>query len=197
MKFILKLTVTFLFVTSISYFVMILHSWHKVEYSTGNIADFKTLLKTNKKMGIIHFLTPACGCSSEVLDHLIKRSPLDSETIKEMIVILDDYNSYYSMKLEQKGYKVFNFSSRSENKVVKSIRGVPLLVVFDKNKISRYVGGYSEALISPMTTIDISPLIAKIKNSKSNIKEYPIKGCAVSKKYQIILDPLGIKYAKS
>jgi hypothetical protein len=201
MKFILKLIVTSIFVSSISYIIVVLHSWHKVEFKTENITVFKSILKDSDKLGVIHFLTPACGCSSEVLDHLLKRNPLDIKTINEVVVLLDDYSSYYSTRLRRAGYSVFNFDSKlgddkENNKFVEAIKGVPLLIVFDQEKNSKYVGGYTDNIISPMTTINIEPIITKIQKGNT-VRARPVKGCAISEEYKKILDPLGIKYANN
>lgn len=196
MKLFLKLFITSFFVGLISYFVVTLHSWHMVEFKTHNVSVFKKVLKKNKKIGIIHFLTPACGCSSEVLDHLLAREPMNSDSTQELIVLLDDFSSFYSSKLEARNYKVFSFDSKSESEFVQTVKGVPLLVIFDQNYNSRYVGGYSDNLITPMTTINIKPIVSKIEKG-IDAQALPVKGCAVSLEYKKILDPLGIKYAKN
>ena len=76
-----------------------------------------------------------------------------------------------------------------------SLKGVPLLVIYDKQKNAKYVGGYSDKVITPLTKINIDPFLNNIRN-KREVSSLPVKGCAVSKEYQKILDPFGIKYTE-
>jgi hypothetical protein len=113
-----------------------------------------------------------------------------------MIVLIDDKAGAYTKKLHKKGFSVTSTNfTEAKKKYSDSITGVPLLVIYDSNKKTRYAGGYSQQLITPFTKIDIKSFLSKISEGRS-VASMPVKGCSVSKDYQKILDPLGLKYTK-
>lgn len=191
-----QLLFVFIWVISISLVIGSIHSWHYAEY---NISQ-KSLKLDNIKVaknhyGVLHFLTPTCSCSEKILSHLLKRGPLKREVGIEKIVLIDDTPENYTQKLKERGFDIDHYSfEEATKKYSESIRGVPLLIIFNDEKEAKYVGGYSDKLITPFTNIDIKKFLTEIKSGRA-IASLPVRGCAVSKEYQTILDPLGIKYA--
>lgn len=184
-------------VLCISFVIGSIHSWHLVEF-TPKKESFQSSdlnIKTDN-YGVIHFLTPMCSCSETILKHLLKRGPLPRNIAKETVVIIDDKNGLYTKKLTKLGFQVSQTSfTQAKKKYSDSITGVPLLVIYDKKKATRYAGGYAKQLITPFTKIDIKSFINKISSGRE-LASLPVKGCSVSKDYQRILDPLGLKYTK-
>lgn len=176
-----------------------MHSWHVIDlkpldFNKKNLSDS---IPTAQSFGVIHFLTPECSCSEHIFKHLLKRGPINSDGVVETAVIINDNELNFAKKLKSKGFITNSFSSSSINEKFKnSIKGVPLLVIYDSNKISRYVGGYVSKSITPFTEINILPFLKELKEGRT-IASKPVIGCAVSKEYQQILDPFGIKYKGS
>ncbi|MBC99068.1 MAG: hypothetical protein CME63_15110 [Halobacteriovoraceae bacterium] len=173
-----------------------IHSWHFADYSPkkSSFMDFKDAVEETENFGVIHFLTPACSCSTEIFNRLIRRGPLKAEYAKESVVVIDDNQQEFSKNLLKKGFRAQKFSSQEiQKKFNSSIKGVPLLMIYDHTKTIQYIGGYSQNLINPLVQINIMNFIEKIKKGQE-LESLPVRGCSVSKEYQKILDPLGLKY---
>lgn len=194
----LKWLLLICWVTGISAVVGYMHSWHLVDLSPKNQSkiSIESFSSDVKNFGVIHFLTPACSCSQSILDHLLKRAPIDIERAKEAVVLFDDSKDQMKSKLLKNGYQVFSLDSKEINKENEgAIRGVPLLVIYDKDKITKYVGGYSDKAITPFTEINISEYLKSIEMGKK-LATNPVIGCAVSNEYKKLLDPFGLKYTE-
>ncbi len=196
--YIIKISFLVAWIITISAIVGIMHSWHLADLSPVDkksltIKDYSSDVKN---FGIIHFLTPACSCSQSIYEELISRPPYKEDWAKEAVVLIDDSKNVMKPHLLSKGYKVISLSSKSIDKNNKgSIRGVPLLVIYDKKKVTRYVGGYSAQAITPFTDINIESFLKKIE-SGAEVDSLPVIGCAVSKEYKKLLDPFGLKYTE-
>ena len=91
---------------------------------------------------------------------------------------------------------MINFSTQElKSRFSTSIKGVPLLVIYNKEKTTHYIGGYARAAITPLTDINITQFLTTLRQGKK-LSSLPVIGCTVSKKYQTLLDPLGLKYTK-
>lgn len=146
--------------------------------------------------GVLHFVTPACSCSNSIIDHLLDRGPLPAQDAQEMVYVIDGGESLWSQRLSEKGFRVQAISTeRLEKDYADSLRGVPLLVIFDRTQTVRYAGGYTDQQITPFSKIDVKSFLDNVRDGEALVA-LPVKGCAVSQKYQKILDPLGLKYAK-
>lgn len=187
-------------VLSISLVLTLMHSWHYIdlrpEEGSISLKTVKGIIPDAKEFGVVHFLTPKCSCSQNIFSHLVKRGPLKVSGVKELVITVDDEKGDFTKELSGKGFQVANFSTKNlQNEFSKSIRGVPLLVIYDNKKSTRYVGGYSSSSITPLSKININNYIQTLKQGRS-ISSLPVTGCTVSKNYQKILDPLGLKYQK-
>lgn len=180
-------------VIAVSAVITILHSWHYADLGPGKNkqVEFKNLLpKIKEGHGVAHFITPACSCSQQVYKHLLSRKPLENE----LAIIIDDNELEFEKNLKAKGYKVQLIETKKlDAEKADMIKGVPLLVIYDNNLETQYVGGYSDKSITPFTKINIQSFLNNIEK-KRKIASMPVIGCAVSKKYQKLLDPLGLKY---
>ena len=116
--------------------------------------------------------------------------------MKEFVYIIDDNDKDYETLLNKRGYITYSFTSESlKKKFAAEVKGVPLLIIYDKLRTTQYVGGYSDQLITPFTKINVMSFIEDLSKGRE-VASLPVKGCSVSKEYQKILDPLGLKYKK-
>ncbi|MBC77095.1 MAG: hypothetical protein CME64_13865 [Halobacteriovoraceae bacterium] len=200
----MKRTTTYAFaifwILGVTGFISNLHGVHNVSFKLNEKSVAKSLAyfskKSAKDTNVVHFLTPSCSCSKVIKEDLLKRTPLSSEIIQEKVVLIDDFDRHFTKALLAKGYNVLNISYESlSTEIPEAVNAVPMLVIHDKKNHLQYAGGYSKNTITPLTKIDIKSLIKKSKSIDH--KEYPVRGCAVSKKYQALLDPMGVKYAKA
>lgn len=188
-----------------SYFISQAHSWHqlafkadtnKIELGLEHLQSSKDLKQNN----IVHFLTPSCSCSRVIKEDLLKREPYQDTKTSESVVLIDDLGGHFAKKLKVRGYTVISMSlAQIKSEMPAAIEAVPLLVIYDGDKHLQYAGGYDQSTITPLTNIDVKKILGQVRaesKTRTNKKEaYPVKGCAVSKKYQNLLDPMGIKYA--
>ena len=197
MNFLKGLTV-FFWIGLVTLVAGIIHSWHFADLSPDKNSTFKLakFIETPENYGVVHFLTPECGCSVNIYKHLMERGPYNKNYINESVVIVDDNELEFTKNLKGKGFKSLKLDLKNvHTEFSKSIKGVPLLVIFDQNKKIQYVGGYADRSITPFSKIDIKSYISGIKEGRK-IASKPVIGCAVSKKYKDILDPFGLKYRK-
>ncbi len=181
-----------------SYALTLMHSWHYSDLSPkGSISLSElTFQNSEQNLGVIHFITPMCGCSREVYKHLMKEGPLDNKAYNEKIIIIDDFKDGIANELTKRGFDVFKLSNEEAKKIFDGeVRGVPLLTIYDQTLTTQYVGGYSEKSITPFTKINYRKFLQKIE-TKKKVKPLPVIGCAVSKEYQKLLDPFGLKYGE-
>ena len=186
-----------LWIVIISGVVGSIHSWHFADFSPNQEEmNISTIVHDTNNLGVIHFLTPKCSCSKEIFNRLIERGPISKDKAFESVVIVDDNALNFQDKLTQRGFLAQAFTSEElVARVSSSMKGVPLLIIYDQDKTIQYIGGYSENLINPLVKINIMKFIDKIARGKS-VKPFPVKGCSVSEEYKKILDPLGLKYRK-
>lgn len=173
-----------------------MHSWHYIDLSPTSDSPVRLseYLPKVENYGVVHFLAPRCSCSQSIYKHLMKRGPIDFKNSQETIIVIDDNELNFSGTLTSKGFKTFNLTPEKMSKdFSESIQGVPLLVIYNKNFATQYVGGYSDQSITPFTEINIKSYLISMEQGR-DIASKPIIGCATSKEYQNILDPFGLKY---
>lgn len=149
--------------------------------------EMVTELKKDFKFGTLHILSEGCGCSDNVLQYLKKRGPL--KDIQETIIYVGKIQE--KSQLVNSGFIVKEVLIEDIEKF--EIRAVPILVIYDQSNTTHYIGGYSDKMITPLTKMKDIELVKNLKN-KQKVDSLPIKGCSVSRKFQKILDPLGLKY---
>jgi hypothetical protein len=165
-----------------------MHSWHNFAFETPSKEEMIRLGK-QKSWNMLHFMAEGCSCSHHLIDYLVERGR--TEGWSEEVIIIGEIKGA-KKKLEEKGFKVVNFSFEEARKN-ESLYAVPLLVIFDGDKKISYMGGYTQAAITPLSSFyDVK--LARSIASNEKIDHYPVKGCATSKKYQKLLDPFGLKY---
>jgi len=174
-----------------------IHSWHFADFSPNQEKiNISAIVHDTNNLGVIHFITPKCSCSKEIFNHLMQRGPISEDRAIESVVIVDDNRLNFHDKLKERGFSTKAFTSEELlARVSTSMKGVPLLIIYDQDKTIQYIGGYSENLINPLVKINIMSFIDKIALGES-VKSFPVKGCSVSEEYKKILDPLGLKYRK-
>jgi len=185
-------------VTTISAVMTYFHSWHYVDLAPLNKEEIilSDKLPDVKNYGVVHYLTPGCSCSHHVFKHLNSRFAYSSLLAKESVVVIDDNELDFAAKLSNQNYNVIKTSTNKMSEgFTESIIGVPLLVIYDHNRVVKYVGGYSDSAVTPFTDVDISSYLNKIENGLE-VKSNPVIGCSVSKEYQKLLDPFRLKYKK-
>ena len=183
--------ITFIWAGCISAILTMLHSWHNVKFeapTTRKIASFISkdgLEATN----LIHFIAQGCSCSHHLADYLGKRKALSH--YNEQVVIIGNMKAEEQL-LRRAGYQV-HIMAIDEARDQRLISAVPLYVVYNQAKEVLYAGGYTSGAITPLS--DFHDLrIAKQASEKQPVTALPLKGCAVARKYQKLLDPFGFKY---
>ncbi|AUN99406.1 hypothetical protein DOM21_03925 [Bacteriovorax stolpii] len=145
--------------------------------------------KVNADNSVLHLIGAYCTCSVKVVNHLVKRSPLNS--ISEKVIIIGE-NKDLLQQLKKGGYVVEELSSEVAYKNY-SINVLPQMIIYEKNNI-KYSGGYSKKR-SPASETDFED-VAIINNSFKNTKSeaLPIFGCANGENNKKQMDPLKLKY---
>lgn len=133
-----------------------------------------------------HFLYGNCPCSRRVLNHLVKRSPIDG--VMEHIVLVGP-DPELQTKAEQVGFLV-DVVTPLELQSRYGVEAAPLLVVTDPGATILYSGGYT-ARKQSFDNQDEDILQRIIQGDA--IQELPLYGCAVSQELKSIIDPLGLK----
>ena len=163
-----------------------MHGLHFASFENKEVNKHMPLV-TEQDWGIVHILADGCGCSDLVAEHLIKRGPAGDAD--EKVLLLGD-TEQYTKKLQNKGFQIIN------SKEVKGyIEGVPMLIIHNKNGDIKYSGGYANKMITPITPILDMKLFQQVKQQTVQ-KNFVVRGCAVSRRIQQELDPLGLKYEK-
>ncbi|MCJ8276678.1 MAG: hypothetical protein HRT44_08065, partial [Bdellovibrionales bacterium] len=170
-----------------------LHSWHWADFSNNitrvDLSEFN-FVSSQKNLSISHFLTGSCSCSEEIVQYLESKPPFSNSKISEQVLLVDtNKNHSFAQRLKAKNYSVqFINREKLESGMKEALLGVPLLLINNSNKKVLYIGGYDNNTITPLTKINLQPIINNaLKNKFSQSK--PIKGCIVSKEYQKLMDP--------
>jgi hypothetical protein len=158
------------------------------------------LASKNGRWSVFHVLYQGCACSSRVLSHLIERRARTD--VDESVIYAHDADdsaaataatlSTTAANVRGAGF-LFEALTPSELAARYQIESAPLLLVADPQGAVRYAGGYTDRSgakqISDIAIID--------RTSHGDVpRSLPIFGCAVSRRLQGAVDPLGLKYAK-
>ena len=144
-----------------------------------------------------HVLYQACGCSSRVLEHLLKRGARPD--LNESVIFVRNQEAApeaatlratVADDVRRMGFR-FESVTPLELEARYHIESAPLLSVFDPSGQARYVGGYTDrsggGLIHDLDIVD------KLRGGQVATK-LPVFGCAISLRLQKAIDPLGLKY---
>jgi hypothetical protein len=134
-----------------------------------------------------HFLYMECPCSQRVLKHVTERAPHPG--INEKLVLIG-HAAQLADAACRLGYEV-DCVSPTELKVRYGVETAPLLVVIDPEGKTRYSGGYTSR--KQVLDIQDGDIIGRVLAGE-DVEPLPLFGCAVSRKLQSMVDPLGFKY---
>lgn len=163
-------------------------SWHHIAFTYSKESVKEGFFK-NTNYRVVHILGGKCACSRVIAEYLIQRGARTD--IVEEVIIIDTMNDYVD-QLKAKNYLVEHKSIKDfENKI--DLSGVPFFIVHNNEKKVEYIGGYTESSITPHSKINDIAITDSVLQNRS-IASLPVFGCAQSKAYQSITDPLGLKY---
>lgn len=136
----------------------------------------------------IHLLSTTCSCSRGVAEHLIARRPISN--LKEEIV-LAGHDDTLTNRLRTAGFSV----QTVDPEIVADryhVAGAPWLVFVSPEGDIRYQGGYTPA--HARSDYRDEEIWADL-SSGHTVAPLPVLGCALGKRLQHTIDPLGLKYS--
>jgi hypothetical protein len=136
----------------------------------------------------IHLLSTTCSCSRGVAEHLIARGPMPH--LKEQIVLAGNDHALVR-RLTLAGFAVRSVDPETIADRY-HVAGAPWLVFVSPQGELRYQGGYTPA--HARNDYQDQQLWADVSSGRS-VEPLPVLGCALGKRLQHTLDPLGIKYS--
>ena len=172
--------------------MMSMHVWHGLSFAKPEVSNVLSFLSPKKDLNAIHFISENCSCSTHLINHLIERG--HSKKVHEKVIVLGNLRQE-KKQLEKAGYEIerISYQEAYENEY---FAATPLFVVFDMKKNIKYMGGYTQNTITPLSKIYDTEIFEIAANEKNVAKDFPIKGCANSKKIQKLIDPFGLKYRR-
>jgi len=136
----------------------------------------------------IHLLSTTCSCSHGVAEHLIERGPISN--LKEQVVLAGN-DPLLAHRLTAAGFPVHVMNPETVAERY-HIAGAPWLVFVSPGGDVRYQGGYTPA--HARSDYQDQQIWAELASGR-NAEPLPVLGCALGKRLQRKLDPLGIKYS--
>ena len=135
----------------------------------------------------LHVIALKCGCSRQVLTHLLERGPAEQWT--ERIVLIGE-DPVVESRARAAG---FGFESVTAATLEQryGVQGAPLLVLVDAKGEARYAGGYARTANAAPEDLALFREVA----ATGHAEKRPLFGCAVSRSLQKKLDPLSLKYS--
>lgn len=141
-----------------------------------------------------HVLYQSCGCSGRVLAHLLDRRALP-ELFETVVYVRDDGPPGPSLAATQKQIEGAGFRFEPVTPRVLGeryqIESAPLLVIADPQDRVRYAAGYTDR-IGAKEIKDLA-ILDGVRDGRT-VAALPVFGCAVSRRVQEAIDPLGLKY---
>ena len=171
----------------VSYLLTHMHSWHQISIKS-ELKQSAFKLPPTQSFGLVHFLGEGCGCSKIIAEYLVKRGKLSG--IPEEIWLVGDMKETATL-LKNAGLVVKTFTT-SETEAP-PINAVPAFGVFDHNHKFHYMGAYTEGPVRPHSAFKDLEMLKSIQHQRK-VASIDVQGCVVSKQYQKLLDPFGIKY---
>lgn len=141
----------------------------------------------NGRWQAIHLLSISCSCSRGVAEHLIARRPMAD--VQEQIVLAGT-DAQLAHRLSAAGFLVRNV----DPEVIAQryhVAGAPWLVFVSPQGEIQYQGGYTPA--HARSDYQDQHVWASLA-SGHRVQSLPVLGCALGKRLQHTLDPLGLKY---
>ncbi|MEK2687766.1 hypothetical protein [Bdellovibrio sp. GT3] len=162
------------------------YGWHLMSFSSNTSLS-------SKQPGawtLTHVLSEDCKCSEAVMANLLKRGP-HPDTHEEVVLLGKSLKD--SQALVAKGFPVRHMKPEELQEDISKL-GVPFLLISTPKGDTVYAGGYSEKSIKDGSPIRDLEILNSLQG-KGTVKNFPIFGCAVSRKLQKIVDPFSMKYS--
>ena len=139
---------------------------------------------------VVHVMYADCGCSQRLLTQLVTRRALPD--VRERVVLVG-HDEALGARLRNAG---FGFEELTAEELAQKYRAesAPMLMVANPAGALVYAGGYSDRKRGPETK-DVE-VVRQLQRGE-RVARLPLYGCAVSKKLQGELDPLGLKYPRN
>lgn len=170
---------------------MHMHAWHQVGVKAElTQSEFKLSPVKQGEFGVVHFLGEGCGCSKIIAEYLIKRKAQQSPEAVWLVGGMEEYRE----QLVSAGFTVNSFKVSKTD--APPINAVPAFGVYDHNQKFHYMGAYTDGPVRPYSEFKDQEFMSSIKHQRK-VASLDVKGCMVSKQYQKLLDPFGIKYGVS
>ena len=168
-----------------------LHASHYVNFDSKiNVSEVSQLAGAAKQARVVHILGEGCGCSKIVGNHLLSRGPRSG--LQELVIVIGRMPQF-EIQLKEKGFVVSSEPLEQFRVEHPMVLGVPMFLVQLSDQSIRYSGGYADRMVAPGVKIHDEKIIDGVLAGGTE-KELPTLGCHISKKYQSLLDPIGIKY---
>lgn len=178
-----------LWMAGVSYLLTHMHAWHQLGIKSELSQTSFTLPSVPAgAYGMVHFLGEGCGCSKIIAEYLAKRGKLSG--VPEEIWLVGEMKEV-AQTLRDKGLIVRSF--KVEKDQAPPINAVPAFGVYDHQKKFHYMGAYTDGPVRPHSVFKDLETLKSIKHHRT-VASLDVMGCAVSKQYQKLLDPFGIKY---
>lgn len=137
---------------------------------------------------VVHVLYAACGCSRNVLEHLV-HDPRPSDLAERIVMV--GTNPEIDALLLSSPLPIVRLDERELAERF-AIEAAPLLLVVDPQGTLRYRGGYTEhkqgKLLRDVAIIDGL-------RADHDVAALPLFGCAVTDRLRRLLDPFGLRGA--
>jgi hypothetical protein len=134
----------------------------------------------------VHVMCTDCGCSQLLMTHLVTRRALPD--VRERIVLVG-HDEAFAKRARNAG---FGFEEVTAEELALRYRAesAPMLLVASPAGKLLYAGGYADRKRGPDAK-DVDVIRGLLGGER--VEKLPLFGCAVSKKLQKDLDPLGLR----
>ena len=137
----------------------------------------------------VHVLYAQCRCSQGILRHLAS-GPRPASVVEKVLLVGDNPGIASELRaLEARNFRIVTVSA-DELRDRYHVEAAPLMLVLGPDGALRYSGGYTDRKQGPV--IRDRAILVEVM-SKSEARELPVFGCAVSRELQRLLDPLALK----
>lgn len=182
----------FLWIGGTSYVMATMSGLHSISFLPDiSIAKNVFTSSSNNKWTMTHVISEGCKCSSVVLQYLQSRQA--RADVNENVIVVGKISETEMKNLLANKYKVAFKTAQDMDQSIAG--GVPFLMITSNKGEALYSGGYNQSKVNSVSDIHDLEILDSYKNGKS-IASLPIFGCAVTAKFQHMMDPLGIKYTQ-
>jgi len=137
---------------------------------------------------VVHVLDEQCKCSLQVLDHLLA-GDRPRDVVERVVLIAATVEPGRLRAIRARGFDL-DIVTPDELNERYGVAVAPLLVVVDPGDIVRYVGGYGQR--KQAAELRDAAVIASLR-AGIPVPALPTFGCAVGRRLQATIDPLGLR----